>query len=181
MSVDDDATPADARSEAGGADPADGLAAQQAEVERFRDLYLRERAELENFKKRIQRDHAESLRYAAAHLARDLAGVLDNLERAIAHADQGSHDQPVVEGVRLVLRDALDVLAKHGITRIEATGEPFDPTRHEAVTSVHAPDSEPNRVVQQFLPGYALHDRIVRPAKVGVSTKPPVESPRGDD
>jgi molecular chaperone GrpE len=181
MSADDDAPPADERPESAvGAAPGDELDALRAEAERFRDLYLRERAELENYKKRVQRDHTESLRYAASHLTRDLAGVLDNLERAIEHADDGGTGQPLVEGVRLVLRDALDVLARHGITRLEAAGESFDPSRHEAVSSVHS-DTEPNRVVQQFLPGYALHGRVVRPAKVSVSTKPPVESPPSDD
>lgn len=157
------------------------LEAQRAECERLRDQYLRERADFENYKKRIHRDHADAIRYAAAHLTRDLAEVIDNLERAIEHAQGGGDVQSLAEGVRLVLRGALDALARHGITRIEAAGEPFDPTRHEAVASEHVPDTEPNRVVRQFLPGYVLHDRVVRPAKVSVSTKPPVESPRDDD
>lgn len=155
------------------------LAAQQAETERIRDLYLRERAEMENFKKRIQRDHSESLRYAAAQLTRDLADVIDNLERAV-DAASGGNGQPLVDGVRLVLQGALDALARHGITRIDATGEAFDPSRHEAVASVPTPDAEPNRVLQQFQPGYALHDRVVRPAKVSVSAKP-VEAPPNED
>lgn len=183
-SADDPKDPA-----AGGAsdgDPSDsGLAseleAQRAETEKFRDLYLRERAEFENYKKRIHRDHAEAIRYAAAHLARDLADVIDNLERAVEHAQGGGNGKPLVDGVRLVLQGALDVLARHGITRIEAAGEAFDPNRHEAVASEHVPDTEPNRVVRQFLPGYALHDRVVRPAKVSVSAKAPVESPTDDD
>ncbi len=183
MPVDDDAKTADPHAD-GPADPIapdDDVAALKAEVDRFRDLYLRERAEMENYKKRVQRDHADSLRYATTHLTRDLANVLDNLERAVAHAEGGGNGQSLVEGVRLVLRDALDALGKHGITRIEATGEVFDPNRHEAIASVHDPASEPNRVVQQFQPGYALHDRVVRPAKVSVSAKPPVESPSTDD
>jgi molecular chaperone GrpE len=157
------------------------LEAQRAETERFRDRYLRERAELENYKKRIQRDHSEALRYASTHLARDLAEVIDDLERAVEHAESGGNGQPLVEGVRLVLRNALDVLGKHGITRIEAAGERFDPTRHEAIASVHAPEHEPNQVVQQFLPGYTLHDRVIRPAKVSVASKGGVERPDGDD
>ena len=157
------------------------LEVQRAEVERLRDQYLRERADFENYKKRTQRDHSDSLRYAAANLTRDLAEVIDNLERAVEHAQGGGDGQSLVEGVRLVLRGALDAFARHGITRIEATGEAFDPTRHEAVSSEHVPDTEPNRVVRQFLPGYVLHDRVVRPAKVSVSSKPPVESPRDDD
>lgn len=163
------------------ADLAAALEAQRAETERFRDLYLRERAELENYKKRIHRDHAEAMRYAAARLTRDLAEVIDNLERAVEHAQGGGNGTSLVEGVRLVLQGALDVLARHGITRIEATGEPFDPSRHEAVASEHVPDTEPNRVVRQFLPGYALHDRVVRPAKVSVSVKGPVDGPPDDD
>jgi molecular chaperone GrpE len=186
MSVEDDSRdsrpevqpPGSASSAAG--DPGDALAAQRAETDRFRDLYLRERAELENYKKRVQRDHAEAVRYAATHLTRDLAGVLDNLERAIAHAESSGNGQSLVEGVRLVLRDALDVLARHGITRIEAAGEAFDPTRHEAIATVHAPEHEPNKVIEQFQPGYALHGRIVRPAKVSVSAKPPVETQQTD-
>jgi molecular chaperone GrpE len=187
MSAEDDAKTADSstRSAAGAesdaAALAEELAAQKAETERFRDLYLRERAEVENYKKRVQRDHAEAVRYASTHLTRDLAGVLDNLERAIEHAESGGNGQPLVEGVRLVLRDALDVLARHGITRIEAAGEVFDPNRHEAIASVHVPQTEPNQVVQQFQPGYALHGRVVRPAKVSVSAKPPVETPSTDD
>ena len=186
-SAEDPKDPAEAGAPA--ADPADqsvaGLAAeleaQRAETERFRDLYLRERAEFENYKKRIHRDHTEAVRYAASHLARDLADVIDNLERAVEHAQGGGNGQPLVEGVRLVLQGALDTLARHGITRIEAAGEAFDPNRHEAVASEHVPDTAPNRVVRQFLPGYALHDRVVRPAKVSVSAKAPVDSPRDDD
>jgi molecular chaperone GrpE len=183
MAFDDDAKNADPQDvpPGGSAAPADEVAALKAELDRFRDLYLRERAELENYKKRVQRDHSEALRYATAHLTRDLAGVLDNLERAIEHAEGGGNGQPLVEGVRLVLRDAIDVLGKHGITRIEAAGEPFDPNRHEAIASEHHPQTEPNRVVRQFQPGYQLHDRVVRPAKVSVSIKPPVESPSTDD
>jgi molecular chaperone GrpE len=157
------------------------LADKTAEIERQRDLLLRERAELENFKKRMQRDRNEALRYACASLATDLAEVIDNLERAVEHAESGGNGQPLVEGVRLVLRNALDALAKHGITRIDAVAQPFDPSRHEAIATVPDARGEPNRVVQQFQPGYALHDRVIRPAKVSVSVKPPVETPPTDD
>jgi molecular chaperone GrpE len=179
MSVEDDAKTTHVESAAPRDEApasADDVAALQAEVERWRDLYLRERAEMENYKKRVQRDHTEAVRYAASHLTRDLAGVLDNLERAINHAAGGGDAEPLVQGVRLVLRDALDVLARHGITRIEAAGEAFDPNRHEAIATVEAPEHAPNQVVEQFQPGYALHGRVVRPAKVSVSAKPPVET-----
>jgi molecular chaperone GrpE len=157
------------------------LVEKTAEVERSRDLYLRERAELENYKKRSQRELGDALRYATIPLARDIAGVVDDLERAVEHAESGGNGQPLVEGVRLVVRNALDVLNKHGVTRIDAAGERFDPSRHEAIVSVPDAARPPNEVVQQFLPGYVLHDRVIRPAQVAVSVKPSVESASDDD
>lgn len=151
-----------------------------AEAARNRDLYVRERADLENYKRRMHRERGEALRFALEPLARDLLPVLDNLERAVEHA-AADDAQPLIEGVRLVLKSALGVFARHGITRVDAVGQPFDPTRHEAVAQVADPEIEPNRVVAQFAPGYAIHDRLLRAAQVGVSVKPPVESPTADD
>ena len=157
------------------------LAEKSEEAARNWDLYLRERADLENFKKRMQRDRTDTLRYAIEPLVRDLLPVIDNLERAVDHAASGGDGQPFIDGVRLVLKSALDVLERHGIRRIDATGQPFDPARHEAVAQVAAPDRQSNQVVQQFEPGYSLHDRLIRAAKVSVSSQPSVESPPDDD
>lgn len=157
------------------------LADKTAEAERYRDLYLRERAEVENFKKRMQRDKAEALRFANEPLIRDLLPVIDNLERAVEHAESGGNGQPLVEGVRLVLRSALEVLERHGVKRVDAAGQSFDPARHEAVAQVPGGDRGPNQVVDQFAPGYLLHDRLLRPAQVSVSKEAPVENPRDDD
>src|SRR5215831_12602288 len=88
------------------------LSAKTEDAARNRDLYLRERAELENFKKRMQREKSEALRFAIEPLARDLLPVIDNLERAIDHADAGGNGRPLVEGVRLVLKSALEVLER---------------------------------------------------------------------
>jgi len=157
------------------------LADKTAEASRNWDLYLRERAETENFKKRMQREKSEALRFAVEPLARDLLPVIDNLERAVDHAAAGGNGQPLLEGVRLVLKSALEVLERHGITRIEAAEGPFDPSQHEAVAQVPDARRQPNQIVQQFEPGYSLHDRLIRAAKVSVSAKPPVESPPDDD
>jgi molecular chaperone GrpE len=157
------------------------LAEKTAESARNWDLYLRERAETENFKKRMQREKSEALRFAVEPLARDLIPVIDNLERALDHAASGGNGQPLLEGVRLVLKNALDVLERHGVARIEAAGRPFDPSRHEAVVQIPDAGRDPNQVVEQFAPGYTLHDRLLRAAKVGVSTKPPVEDEQNDD
>ncbi len=153
------------------------LAAAAAEAERSHDRYLRERAELENVKKRLQRDKSEALRFANEALVRDLLPAIDNLERAVEHAEGGEAGQALGEGVRLVLKSALAVLERHGVRRIEAIGQPFDPTLHEAIAQVPDPAREPNHVVQQFLPGYLLHERLLRPAQVSVSTTPSVETP----
>jgi molecular chaperone GrpE len=187
MSLDDDRSPADLETgqpetpdEAIGRLTAE-LEAQRAEVERLRDQSLRDRADMDNYKKRLLRDQGEALRFAAAPLARDLAGVIDDLERAVEHAAAGGDGGQLVEGVRLVLRNAIEVLARHGITRIPVVaGEAFDPFRHEALASVPVGDGEPNRVVQQFQSGYVLHDRVVRPAKVSVSARGPVDPTRSD-
>jgi molecular chaperone GrpE len=157
------------------------LAEKTAEVARNLDLYMRERAETENFKKRMQRDKNEALRFAVEPLARDLLPVIDDLERAVDHAASGGNGQPLLEGVRLVLKNALDVLERHGVTRVEANAGPFDPSRHEAVMRVPDARREPNQIVEQFEPGYSLHERLIRPAKVSVSTKPTVEGEQNDD
>jgi molecular chaperone GrpE len=159
--------------------PEEAVERLNAELAQLRDQHLRDRADMDNYKKRLVRDQGEALRYAAVPLVRDLAGVIDDLERAVGHAEGGGAS--LVEGVRLVLRNAIDILTRHGISRIEAgAGEPFDPNRHEALASVPVGDGEPNRIVQQFQPGYALHDRVVRPAKVSVSARGPVDPHQGD-
>src|SRR5262245_48182990 len=156
------------------------LAEKTAEAARNWDLYVRERADGENFKKRLQREKRDALRFAAEPLVRDLLPVIDNLERAVDHAASGGNGQPLLEGVRLVLKNALDVLERHGVTRVDAAGA-FDPSRHEAVMQVPDARRQPNQVVEQFAPGYTLHDRLLRPARVSVSTKPPVEDEQNDD
>jgi molecular chaperone GrpE len=177
--------------------PASGAAAEppEQEIERLRqeleaktgeaaqnyDAYLREHAELQNFKKRMQREKTEALRFASEDLIRDLLPVLDNLERAVVHAESGGDGEPLAAGVKLVFKSALDVLQRYGVTRVEAAGQPFDPMHHEAIMQVPAKDLESNRVVEQFRPGYCLHERLLRPAQVSVSAKPSVEKAHIDD
>jgi molecular chaperone GrpE len=148
------------------------LKQKEAEAKANYELFLRERAELENFKRRMQRDKSEALRFANEPLVRDLLPVVDNLERAIVHAQGGGNGQPLIEGVQLVLRAFLDVLERHGVTRVSATGEPFDPTRHEAVAQVETEDLPPNSVAEEHTPGYSLHNRLLRASMVSVSKAP---------
>jgi len=133
------------------------------------ERYLRERADLENFKRRVAREREEAVRYGNETLVRDLLPVLDNLERALEHANTGGNGQPLLEGVNLVLAGLLDALERHGVTCVPALGERFDPSRHEAMEQVESDEHEPNTVVREHQKGYMLHDRLIRPALVGVS------------
>ena len=149
------------------------LLAQEALAKEKDDLLLRERAELENFKRRMQREKSESLRFASEPLLRDILPVIDNLERAVAHAKESDGSQALVEGVELVLRSLLDTIGRHGVSRVKAKGEVFDPSRHEAVAQVENTELAPNTVLDEHQSGYQLHDRLLRPAMVSVAKAPP--------
>ncbi len=147
-----------------------------AELERLRneaaanyDRFLRERAEVENFKKRVQREKVDAIRFATEPLVRDLLPVVDNLERALAHC--GPSDAAVREGLELVLKSLLEVLARNNVKRIEAEGTAFDPAYHEAIGQADSPEHPPNTVTQQHQVGYLLNDRLLRPALVTVSAR----------
>ena len=150
------------------------IAALREELRHANDRWLRERADLENVKKRAARDRADTLRFATESLLKDLLPVVDNLERAVEHARSGGDGQSLVEGVALVLKALLDVLERHGVTRVAAKGAAFDPAHHEAMAHVETSEHDPNVVVEEHQPGYRLNDRLLRPALVSVA-KPPAE------
>jgi molecular chaperone GrpE len=139
----------------------------------FLDLAKRTRADFENYQKRFARDLAEERRYAQRPLSVDLLPVLDNLERAMAAAQQAGEKGPLVRGVQLAHDQFLDVLRRHGITHVEARGKPFDPNQHEAVMQQPSAEYPPMTVLQVLEPGYLLHDRVLRPARVVVAIAPP--------
>jgi molecular chaperone GrpE len=175
-----DNTPTTDRPAAAGAAPAaaerETLREQLAAAEKARDEYLalarRTQADFENYQKRAQRDQAQALRYAQTPLAFDLLGALDNLDRAVAAAKQVGETGPLVQGVAMVQSQLLDVFRRHGISRIEAQGKPFDPNLHQAVLQQPSKDHPPGTVVQVLEQGYMMHDRVLRPARVAVSTAP---------
>ncbi len=148
------------------------LEQKAAEAKANYERFLRERAELENFKRRMQREKSEALRFANEPLVRDLLPVVDNLERAVVHTEGGGDGQPLVAGVQLVLRSFVEVLEKHGVTRVPATGEPFDPARHEAMAQVESEELPPHTVIEEHTPGYSLYARLLRAALVSVSKAP---------
>jgi molecular chaperone GrpE len=158
------------------------LQTKTEEANKNYDLFLRERAEVENFKKRMVREKSDALRFASEPLVRDLLPVVDNLERAVEHAD--GDGQSLVEGIRLVLKSLLEILERYGVKRVDAVGEQFDPARHEAMAQVDSPEHAPNQVVHQHHRGYLLHDRLLRPALVTVAGRkspPAVESDSNSD
>ena len=162
---------ADADAARAGADGASEVERLRAEVASLKDRALRAQAELENFKKRSMRDKTESLRYANEGLLRALLPVIDNLQRAVDHARASREIDALVEGVELVLRSFLDALDRHGVKPVDAHGNQFDPSRHEAIG--HVESSEPaNTVVAEHQRGYTFHDRLLRPAMVTVGKGP---------
>jgi molecular chaperone GrpE len=145
--------------------------AQAAEQERdqFLALLQRTRADFENYQKRSQRDREQERRYWDGPLVLELLPALDNLERAMAAARQAGESGPLVQGVALVQTQILDILKRHGVTRIDAEGQPFDPNLHQAVMQQPSAAHPPNTVVQVLQQGFMLHDRVLRPASVVVS------------
>jgi len=149
---------------------ADVAADEPTEAEQWKEKCLRAKAELANYQRRIQKDHAESLRYANAPLVRGLLPILDDLERVIesepTHQDSA---RAVLDGVKLTLDNFLKVLRDCHVERIEAEGKLFDPQVHEAMMEEPSPDHAEPTVLREVVKGYRLYDRVLRPAKVIVS------------
>ena len=145
------------------------LLAAREEAKANYDRWLRERADLENVKKRAARDRIDAIKYGIEGLARDLLPMIDGLERAVHHGAGPADSTSLVQGVELTLRGVRDVLQRHGITRIATEGQLFDPTLHEAVAHQESAAHAPNIVMQEHQAGYLLHDRLLRPALVTVA------------
>jgi molecular chaperone GrpE len=145
----------------------------QAELEAVKDRYLRLQADFENFRRRTLKEREESARYGHENLVKDLLATVDNLDRAIDHARQsgGGDFESMLQGVELVQRELMGVLAKHGVEPIEAEGQPFDPNLHEAMAQEESDEVPPGTVVRVLQKGYALRDRLLRPTRVMVSRR----------
>ncbi len=136
------------------------------------DARLRALAEMENFKKRLQRDHDEYLRYASEPVLKDLLPALDSLDLAIQYGGNDPACQSLLTGVTMTRKLILDALKNHGLLVAGTVGEVFDPEVHEAVSQEERDDMEPGHVSTVHQRGYRLKDRLLRPAKVSVSRKP---------
>lgn len=149
------------------------LAAKEQELAELKDKYLRALADGENARKRIRQQSEESVRIQREAILRDLLPIIDNLERAVeaARAGEGG-SKTIIDGVEMVLRSMMDLLRAQGVTTLDSVGQPFDPTRHEAVDHVASEVHAPNQIVQEFHRGYQIGDRVIRPARVSVSKGP---------
>ena len=157
------------------------LEAKELEAKENYDRFLRQTAELENYKKRMAREKAEAIRYANESLVKDLLPLLDNLERAFDYAKGGGNEKPLLEGIEMVLKNFLEVLGKHGVTQISTVGEMFNPEKHEALTQVESKAHEPNTVIEEHHKGYYLLERLLRPAQVSVAKLPQTKEEKKQD
>ncbi|MCG3184092.1 MAG: Protein GrpE [Planctomycetes bacterium] len=147
------------------------LAEQAAKAEHWLEVAKRSQAEMDNAIKRIKREAQDDLKYAAGSLTRELLPVLDNLARALQSARQAQDFKALADGVELTSKMFIDALARHGVTPIEALGQPFDPAVHEALMTTSNPELENNAVSMELERGWKLHDRVLRASKVQVNKK----------
>jgi molecular chaperone GrpE len=142
----------------------------QKKLEDVHDRWVRSAADLENYRKRSQRERDDVQKFGVERLVKDLLPVLDNLDRALAAA---AADDPLVAGVKLVRSSFEQVLGRHGVKGFSALGQPFDPALHEALMQVPTAEAAPGTVMVEHARGFTLHERLIRPAMVGVAVAPP--------
>ncbi|MCA8929576.1 MAG: nucleotide exchange factor GrpE [Alphaproteobacteria bacterium] len=171
--AENNAAPAD---EAEGLDPRDQRIAElEAELANAKDQQLRALAEVENMRRRAQREREEALKYGAVSLARDLLSVADNLGRALAAAPEAGADdatKALIDGVAMVEKDLVGALEKHHVRLVAGVGEPFDHNVHQAVVEIESDEVPAGHVAQVLQIGYTLHERLLRPAMVAVAKAP---------
>jgi molecular chaperone GrpE len=144
------------------------LKAKEEEARNNYDRFLRQTADLENFKKRVTREKEDASRFANEALVKELLPIVDNLERAVSHSKGAGNGESLIEGVEMILKGLIDALGKHGVVQISAVGRPFNPQLHEAMAQVESTEQEPNTVLEEFQKGYLLRDRLLRPSLVTV-------------
>jgi len=145
-------------------------------ISSLKDQRLRAIAELENFRKRAEKDQSDALKYGISNFAKEIINISDNIERAQSSIPEEAKNnetiKPVIEGIDLIAQSVVTTFEKIGIKKIESLNEKFDHNLHQAMMEIENDDLEPGTIVQELIPGYTLHDRLLRPAMVGVSKKP---------
>ncbi len=151
------------------------LDALRAERDDLKDRFMRALADAENARKRSEKDRREAENYGGSKLARDMLPVYDNMKRALEAASGGETEdsKALIEGVELTMRELLNVFSKHGMTLISpAVGDKFDPQQHQAMFEAPVPGTKAGDIIDIAAEGFMLHDRLLRPAQVGVSSTP---------
>src|SRR6266566_8261539 len=156
--------------------PEERVEALEQELAEAKDRLLRALAETENVRRRAQREREDTLRYAISGFAKDLLATADNLRRALDSVPEAEITdvrlRSLLDGVAATERELLSVFERHGLQRIDPKGERFDHNFHQAVFEVERPDAPAGTVIEVLQPGYVLHDRLLRPAMVGVAKAP---------
>ena len=155
--------------------PEDLIEKLNEEITDLKDQRLRAIAELENFRKRAEKDQSDALKYGISNFAKEIINIRDNIERAQSSiSDEAKNNEAiksVIEGIDLIAQSVVSTFEKIGIKKIESLNEKFDHNLHQAMMEIENEELEPGTIVQELIPGYTLHDRLLRPAMVGVSKK----------
>ncbi len=155
--------------------PEDLIEKLNEEITGLKDQKLRAIAELENFRKRAEKDQSDALKYGISNFAKEIINVRDNIERAQSSISEEAKNneaiKSVIEGIDLIAQSVVSTFEKIGIKKIESLNEKFDHNLHQAMMEIKNDELEPGTIVQELMPGYTLHDRLLRPAMVGVSKK----------
>lgn len=165
---------ADAPAREGAGVEAPDVATLEARIAELTDRLLRAHADMDNLRKRTDRDKEDTAKYAITKFAREVLGIGDNLLRAIAAVPAGAADadpalKALIDGVTLTEREFLNILERNGVKRVVPEGQPFNPHQHQAMIEVENRDVAPGTVIQVYQPGYVLEDRVLRPAMVVVA------------
>ncbi len=150
----------------------EALKEKAAKAEEHWDRFLRQQADFDNIRKRLERERIDFQRYAHEDIIADLLGILDDLERSVTAAqDKQENFGAFLKGIEMILAHLYELLKKRGVTPIEAQGRPFDPNQHEALLQTETGEHEDGTVLEELQKGYRLHDRVLRTAKVRVAKK----------
>ena len=155
--------------------PEDLIEKLNEEITDLKDQRLRAIAELENFRKRAEKDQSDALKYGISNFAKEIINIRDNIERAQSSiSDEAKNNEAiksVIEGIDLIAQSVVSTFEKIGIKKIDSLNEKFDHNLHQSMMEIENDELDPGTIVQELIPGYTLHDRLLRPAMVGVSKK----------
>ncbi|MCC7202631.1 MAG: nucleotide exchange factor GrpE [Nitrospirae bacterium] len=161
----------DTTGEEGVASIREALEKKEAECRDLQDKYVRALAEMDNFRKRMNREMTDSVKYANEKILGDLLVVIDNMERAITHSREKKDFDSLIDGLELTMKEFKGVFEKNGVQSIESVGQAFDPSKHHAVSMAESDKHEDNIIVEEFRKGYLLNDRVLRHSLVSVARK----------